>query len=166
MVRKNPNRDEWKMPLELVFLGQSREQPQLLSPPNHLRCWGSLSLLNQPGPAGCFLLIGRGVSHTLFSKKMNPQRLLSLIKRLIISRIILVMTRMLWGWGLTWVGTLLVFFENFLDFLMSFMDLAPIGGSGSGAGPSHRPRIDLNLPPEPEEEPVTSFVPSWLRLPT
>lgn len=24
MVRKNPNRYEWKMPLELVFLGQSR----------------------------------------------------------------------------------------------------------------------------------------------
>ena len=29
MVRKNPNRYEWKMPLELLFLGQSREQPQL-----------------------------------------------------------------------------------------------------------------------------------------
>lgn len=27
MVRKNPNRYEWKMPLELVFLGQSGEQP-------------------------------------------------------------------------------------------------------------------------------------------
>jgi hypothetical protein len=25
MVRKNPNRDEWKMPLELVFLGQYKE---------------------------------------------------------------------------------------------------------------------------------------------
>lgn len=28
MVRKNPNRYEWKMPLELVFIGQSMEQPQ------------------------------------------------------------------------------------------------------------------------------------------
>ena len=28
MVRKNQNRYEWKMPLELFFLDQSREQPQ------------------------------------------------------------------------------------------------------------------------------------------
>lgn len=32
MVQKNPNRYEWKMPLELVFLGQSREQPQRYAP--------------------------------------------------------------------------------------------------------------------------------------
>lgn len=32
MVQKNKNRYEWKMPLSLVFLGQSREQPQCYAP--------------------------------------------------------------------------------------------------------------------------------------
>jgi hypothetical protein len=42
--------------------------------------------------------------------------------------------------------------QSWLDFLLSYMErwTLSMGGGGSDAGPSRRPVLDLNSPPEPE----------------
>lgn len=68
----------------------------------------------------------------------------------------LLITRVLWDWGLTWVAPFFVLFVDLIDFLLSFMDKLPlsVGGGGSDVGPSRRPLPDLNFPPSLEPEPA------------
>lgn len=98
------------------------------------------------------------------------------IKSFFIHMSVLIITRLLLDWGLTWVGPLFLLFLSgidwilsLLDWILSSMERLPIsvGGGRSEAGPSNRPPIDLNRPPvpEPEHQPNTP-PPGNLMLPS
>lgn len=82
----------------------------------------------------------------------------SLLRQVIIGLTVLFVTRLLfycWNWG--WFVAVFIQFLNDLldDFLLSAMDRFPlsIGGDGSGASSSKRPRLDIDLNGPPLEEP-------------
>ena len=64
--------------------------------------------------------------------------------------LLLLMKRPLMELSLTWAAAFIV--VPLYDFFMSFMDMDgcshSVGGDGSGASSSKRPRLDLNVGPE------------------
>jgi len=89
------------------------------------------------------------------------------VSQAVVSISFLLITRLLWDWGLPWVAPLVGVFVDWLGLLLSCMDNVPlsVGGGGSDAGPSSsgrpvldlngspKPELDLNQPPAPEPEP-------------
>lgn len=78
-----------------------------------------------------------------------------LLKKIIAYFLVLLIAPVLWDWGLDFLSLFVVFYEEFINFLLSSMERLPlsVGGGGSDAGPSRRPLPDLNSTPDPEASP-------------
>ena len=75
----------------------------------------------------------------------------SLVKRVIISITVLLVTRILFdcNWGFSLEAAFFApFLSDLLDFVLSAMDRIPlsVGDDGSGASSSKQPSFDLNVP--------------------